>query len=158
MICRADFCDSGDSGDSPPPSVEDLHKNPNVSIYFGETFRKLREEDLRWLTERGDLSGGTNRPALVWSEPRGKRGERTHITMPEAREELGFKSCVLHETFQRDKRIIERSVLGTEPLEPLEPLRGGASGGPRDSVPIIAVLELTSLRPLRPDANSSSLR
>ena len=75
-------------------SIEDLHNDPNVSIYFGETFRKLREEDLRWLTKRGDLAGGTNRPTLEWSEP---RGERTHITMSEAREELGFKSCVLHE-------------------------------------------------------------
>ena len=79
-------------------SIEDLHEDPNVCIYFGETFRKLREEDLRWLTSRGDLSGGANRPALEWSEPRGEHGERrTHITMSEARKELGFMSCVLHE-------------------------------------------------------------
>ena len=77
-------------------SIEDLHKNPDVCIYFGETFRKLREEDLRWLSTRGALGGGTNRPTLEWSVP---RGERTHITMSEAREELGFKSCVLHEDF-----------------------------------------------------------
>ena len=78
-------------------SIEDLHKNPDVCIYFGETFRKLREEDLRWLSTRGALGGGTNRPTLEWSVPRGERGERTHITMSEAREELDFKSCVLHE-------------------------------------------------------------
>ena len=78
-------------------SIEDLHTNPDVCIYFGETFRKLRDEDLRWLTKRGDLGGGTNRPTLEWSVPRGERGERTHITMTEAREELDFKSCVLHE-------------------------------------------------------------
>ena len=47
--------------------------------------------------------------------------------------------------------------IGTESLEPFERLRGGASGAPRDSVPSIAVLELTSLCPLRPNANSSSL-
>ena len=49
---------------------------------------------------------------------------------------------------------------GTEEtyIEPFELLRGGASGDPKESVPIIAVLELTSLDPLLPDANSSSLR
>ena len=45
--------------------------------------------------------------------------------------------------------------IGTESLEPFEPLRGGASDGPRDSVPIIAVLELTSLCPLRPPAGAA---
>ena len=78
-------------------SIEDLHTNPNVSVYFGETGQKLREEDLRWLTARGDLAGGANRPTLEWSEPRGKKAQRTNIWASEARKELGFKSCVLHE-------------------------------------------------------------
>ena len=49
-------------------------------------------------------------------------------------------------------------TIGTDSLIPFEPLRGGALGGPKEPVPIIAVLELTSLGPLGPDANSSSLR
>ena len=45
-------------------SIKDLHENPGATIYYSETLRSLCEEDLRWLTKRGDLSGGTNRPAL----------------------------------------------------------------------------------------------
>ena len=33
-------------------------------------------------------------------------------------------------------------TIGTDSLEPFEPLRGGASGGPKEPVPIIAVIEL----------------
>ena len=54
---------------------------------------------------------------------------------------------------QKDYRTI-----GTGSLEPFEPLRGGASGGPKEPVPTIPVLELTSPGPLRPGANSPSLR
>ena len=52
--------------------------------------------------------------------------------------------------FQRDKRIIER--LGPD-LAPFESSRGGRPSGTRTPVPIIAVLELTSLYPLRPPAD-----
>ena len=77
----------------------------------------------------------------------GKRGEGRWWVRSPANSRTSFSEG------QKDYRKFD-----TESLEPFEPLRGGASGGPRDSVSIIAVLELTSLCPLRPDANSSSLR
>ena len=80
----------------------------------------------------------------------GKRGEgRWWVRLP-ANSRTSFSEG------QKDFRTI-----GSESLEfePFESSRGGASGGPRDSEPpTISVLELTSRFPLRPDANSSSLR
>ena len=72
----------------------------------------------------------------------GKRGEGRWWVRSPANSQTSFLKR------QKDYRKI-----GIESLEPFEPFRGGASGGPRDSVPIIAVLELTSLYPLRPDAD-----
>ena len=67
-------------------SIDMLHCDPNFTAYFGETGRALADEDLRWLTERGALGGGCNRPTLEWDEPRdstGTRDERTNITATE---------------------------------------------------------------------------
>jgi hypothetical protein len=72
----------------------------------------------------------------------GKRGEGRWWVRSPANSRTSFSKG------QKDYR-----TMGTDSLEPFEPLRGGASGGPRDSVPIIAVLELTSLYPLRPPAD-----
>ena len=77
----------------------------------------------------------------------GKRGEGRWWVRSPANSRTSFSEG------QKDFRKFD-----TDSLEPFEPLRGGASGGPKESVSIIAVLELTSLCPLRPDANSSSLR
>ena len=45
-------------------SISMLHRDPNFCAYFGETGRDLTDEALRWLTERGGLGGGRNRPTL----------------------------------------------------------------------------------------------
>ena len=64
----------------------------------------------------------------------------------------GYDHPLTHRpVFQRDKRIIERSVPSL--CEPFEPLRRGRCGRPKRLVPIIAVLELTSPGPLRPPAD-----
>lgn len=57
----------------------------SFAIYFGTTMRKLEDEWLRWLTERGsDLPGKKkNRPVL-------RRMNGDIITMKEAEVELGF--------------------------------------------------------------------
>ena len=72
----------------------------------------------------------------------GKRGEGRWWVRSPANSRTSFSKR------QKDYRTI-----GIESLKPFEPLRGGASGGSRDSIPIIAVLELTSLYPLRPPAD-----
>ena len=77
----------------------------------------------------------------------GKRGEGRWWVRPPANSRTSFSEG------QKDYRTI-----GTGALEPFEPVHGGASGGPKEPVPIISVLELTSLGPLLPGANSSSLR
>ena len=72
----------------------------------------------------------------------GKRGEGWWWVRSPANSRTRFSEG------QKDDRTI-----GTESLEPFEPLRGGASGGPKDPLPIISVLELTSPDPLRPPAD-----
>ena len=57
------------------------------AVYIGETGRDLQDEDLRFLTQRGSMSGGVNRPVLRWSSVRAAR-KRSHIWMQEARKEL----------------------------------------------------------------------
>ena len=82
-------------------SLKDCVKNPDFSFYVGGTFRKLQDEDLRWLTARGGAKfdencaviPGTqdrkNRPVLLRVNGRG-------ITMNEAREEFGFRSVFVY--------------------------------------------------------------
>ena len=77
----------------------------------------------------------------------GKRGEGRWWVRSPANSRTSFSKG------QKDYRKFD-----TDSLESFKPLRGGASGGPKESVSIIAVLELTSLYPPRPDASSSFLR
>ena len=73
---------------------DQLMDMPEFCCYVGYTGQQRSDEALRWLTQRGK----NNRPVLEWAEPRSKGnkgGLRTHITMGEARDKLGFRSLTL---------------------------------------------------------------
>ncbi|MDA9686960.1 hypothetical protein N9U05_00545 [bacterium] len=71
------------------------------AIYIGTTKRALKEEDLRWITERGAQDQGVTRSGLVLYKGRRSRPvlltyeNGTRITMGEARSEYGAKSVVI---------------------------------------------------------------
>ena len=72
-------------------SLDSVMAEGTYAVYIGETERDLHKEDLGFLTERGSMSGGVNRPVLRWLSVRAarkKRVKRSHIWMKEARKEL----------------------------------------------------------------------
>jgi len=77
-------------------TLKRLQSDPSYSFYVGETKRSLKEEGLRWLTARGKLGGGSNRPVLVHSDHTVESPNL--LTMKTAEEDFGFKSQILYET------------------------------------------------------------
>ena len=75
-------------------SLDDLFADPTFCGYLGETMRSLGEEALRWLTVRGGLFSGNNRPVLAWA-PEEDEDEPQAITQGEAKTMLGFSSVYL---------------------------------------------------------------
>ena len=75
-------------------SLDDLFADPTFCGYLGETMRSLGEEALRWLTPRGGLFSGNNRPVLAWA-PEEDEDEPQAITQGEAKTMLGFSSVYL---------------------------------------------------------------
>ena len=76
----------------------DINFNCDFTFYVGETKRTLKDEALRWLTERGAnlpegqvYNGQRNRPVLVWNDG-------STITMQTAIEQYGFQSVVVYES------------------------------------------------------------
>jgi hypothetical protein len=76
-------------------TVQQLFDDRSFSAYIGETGRFIHEEDLCWLTGRGAIGGGQNRPSLQWPAPAGST-KTILITMAEARRQLGFRSVELY--------------------------------------------------------------
>ena len=93
--------------DEPRPELDGrtlrhcIEEDEDFSFYVGGTFLNLEDEDLRWMTQRGNNKfdkegnvvpgqdmGKKNRPVLV--HPDG-----TNVTMKTAREEFGFRSFVV---------------------------------------------------------------
>ncbi|GMI61349.1 hypothetical protein ScalyP_jg6191, partial [Parmales sp. scaly parma] len=69
----------------------DLQSNPNFTFYVGLTKLTLKDESLRWLTQRGNNTGtGRNRPVLI-------KGDGATIKMSEAIA-AGFKSEIVFES------------------------------------------------------------
>jgi len=69
----------------------DLQSNPNFTFYVGLTKRTLKDEGLRWLTQRGNNTGkGVNRPVLI-------KGDGETIKMNEATA-AGFQSEIVFES------------------------------------------------------------
>ena len=81
-----------------------LEEKERVRIYVGASSRLLKQEYLRWLTERGngyDYEKGKwtgNRPVLQWKKA--KRNGSTIITQKEAEEQLGFQGLEVYESLR----------------------------------------------------------
>ena len=75
-------------------SLDDLFADPTFCGYLGETMRSLGEEALRWITPRGGLFSGNNRPVLAWA-PEEDEDEPQAITQGKAKTMLGFSSVYL---------------------------------------------------------------
>jgi hypothetical protein len=86
------------------------------AIYIGTTKRALKEEDLRWMTERGAQDQGVTRSGLVLYKGRRNRPvllneNGTCITMGEARSKFGAKSVeISHSRLRLNETDLEDAL------------------------------------------------
>jgi len=94
-------------------SLDDLYADGTFCGYLGETKRGLDDKALRWLTQRGSslTSSGLNRPVLAWAPQKvGADPQNKHITMGQAKKELGFAAVFLWYNEESNTTFIEAEL------------------------------------------------